>query len=361
MQYCENWERIQKRFLEFWARENHDRPLLKIQVWKDCHADPLASKHATIRERWMDTEYMIQNANWQMQNTLYLGEAFPVLNPNLGPDYFAAGYGVELEFGESTSWAKHFLKDEDVEDYQGFRQETENLYYAKMEEMTKAAVEDGKDKYFVGVTDLHPGADCLVSLRGPQNLCLDVYDHPDFIRRGVMDLFPGFRKEYERLYGLTTKYQEGSSCWMELWHPGKWYVPSCDFSCMISPEQYEELIVEEITKETEFLDASIYHLDGPDALRHLDRILQIPKLNGVQWVYGAGQPGATHWLPEIRRIQAAGKCVVIEVSAEELGVMLEEVPPEGVFYHVTGVRNEEHARALMKMAERQDGKGKHSK
>lgn len=41
--------------------------------------------------------------------------------------------------------------------------------------------------------------------------------------------------------------------------------------------------------------------------------------------------------------------------------MLEEVPPEGVFYHVTGVRNEEHARALMKMAERQDGKGKHIK
>lgn len=305
----------------------------------------------------MDTDYMIESANWQMQNTLYLGEAFPLLNPNLGPDYFAAGYGAEIEFGDTTSWAKHFLTDDDVENYQRFRQETQNLYYAKMEEMTKAAVEDGKDKYFVGVTDLHPGADALVSLRGPQELCLDVYDNPEFIRQGVMDLLPGFRKEYDRLYQMTTKYQKGSSCWMGLWHPGKWYVPSCDFSCMISPDQYEELIVEEIIEETEFLDASIYHLDGPDALRHLDRILQIPKLSGVQWVYGAGQPGASHWLSEIRKIQAAGKCVVIEVKAEELGIMLEEIPPEGVFYHVSDVQDEEHALALMKMAETHRRKG----
>lgn len=351
MEYCENWEQIQKRFQEFWARENHDRPLLQIQVLKDDHADPPVSDHATLRERWMDTEYVIKRANWQMQNTLYLGEAFPLFNPDLGPDYFAAGYGAEIEFGETTSWAKHFLTDDDVENYQGFQQEVRNLYYDKMEEITRAAVEDGKDKYFVGVTDLHPGADALVSLRGPQNLCLDVYDNPEFIKQGVMDLLPGFRKEYDRLYQMTTKYQKGSSCWMGLWHPGKWYVPSCDFSCMISPEQYEELIVEEIMKETEFLDASIYHLDGPDALRHLDRILQIPKLNGVQWVYGAGQPGASHWLAEIRKIQAAGKCVVIEVKAEELGVMLEEIPPEGVFYHVSDVQNEEHAKALMKMAQ----------
>lgn len=61
-----------------------------------------------------------------------------------------------------------------------------------MEEMTKAAVEDGKGKYFVGVTDLHPGADALVSLRGPQKLCFDVYDNLDFIKQGVLELLPGF-------------------------------------------------------------------------------------------------------------------------------------------------------------------------
>ena len=112
-----------------------------------------------------------------------------------------------------------------------------------------------------------------------------------------------------------------------------------------------DLIVGEIEKEVEFLDASIYHLDGPGALRHLDRILEIPGLNGVQWRYGAGQPSASHWIPVVKKIQAAGKCVEIEVQADELEVMLEEVDPEGVCFWITGVKDEAHAEFLMKMAE----------
>lgn len=59
---------------------------------------------------------------------------------------------------------------------------------------------------------------------------------------------------------------------------------------MISTQMYEELVVGELLEELDFLDASIYHLDGPDALKHLDRLLAIDKLKGIQWVYGAGQP-----------------------------------------------------------------------
>jgi len=351
MLYCENWEQIQKKYEEFWARENHDRPLIRIEVLKDEPAKAPVSNHATLRERWMDTEYMLKYENWKMQNTLYLGEAFPRLHPFLGPDYFATAYGAELEFGEETSWAKPCITDEDVEHHEKFVANVQNVYYKKMEELTKAAVEDGRDKYIVAVSDLHPGGDALAALRGPQNLCFDVYDNPEFIKKGVMELLPGFCQEYERLYQMTTKYQKGSTNYMGLWHPGRWYPPCCDFSCMISEEQYEELIVEEIEKEVAFLDASIYHLDGPGALRHLDRILKIPGLNGVQWVYGAGQPTASHWLDVIKKIQDAGKCVNIAVEANELEFMLNNVAPEGVCYRVNGVRNEAHARELMKMAE----------
>ena len=59
-------------------------------------------------------------------------------------------------------------------------------------ELTKAAVEDGKDKYLVGITDLHPGGDALVSMRGPQNLCYDTFDVPEFLKKGVKKLLPGF-------------------------------------------------------------------------------------------------------------------------------------------------------------------------
>lgn len=72
MQYCENWKKIEKKYLEFWARENHDRPLLYITAPKGDRTKAPVSAHATDRERWMDTEYVLKQANWRMQNTEYL-------------------------------------------------------------------------------------------------------------------------------------------------------------------------------------------------------------------------------------------------------------------------------------------------
>ena len=351
MLYCEDWEKKEKRYLEFWARENHDRPLLCITAPREGAQKPPAGVHASLRERWMDTEFVLKRANWEMQNTCYLGEAFPALNPDLGPDFFASCYGTELEFGENTSWARPWMSDEDVEAFDGFWFDENSVYCQKMLELTRAAVEDGKGKYFVGITDLHPGGDGLVSMRGPQNMCFDTLDYPEFIKKGVMALLPGFQKIYEELYRLTTKYQKGSTCWMGIWHPGRWYPTSCDFSCMISEDMFEELLIEEIEKEISYLDASIYHLDGPDALKHLDRLLRIPSLKGIQWVYGAGNPTASHWIPEIKRIQAAGKCVQIVVEPGELEVMLRELRPEGLMYMISA-RSQQEGEELLKMAEK---------
>ena len=107
----------------------------------------------------------------------------------------------------------------------------------------------------------------------------------------------------------------------------------------------------ELLEELDFLDASIYHLDGPDALKHLDRLLAIDKLKGIQWVYGAGQPTASHWIPVLKKIQDAGKMIQIDVVPEELDIMLENLKPEGVMYTINA-RTEEEGRALMKKVER---------
>lgn len=349
MLYCNNWDKIMERYKEYWALENHDRPILSIRAPKKHTEGKTERFHGSLKEQWMDTEYMIKSNNREMQNTYYAGEAFPVLNPNLGPDYFAACYGTDLAFGADTSWSIPFLRDEDVEEYRGFVLQTQNEYYRKMIEMTKAAVEDGKDKYLVGITDIHPGLDGLVSMRGPQELCMDTLDNPEFIKKGAMDLLDGFKIIYDELYALTTSFQKGSTNWMGIWHESRWYPTCCDFSCMISEQMYEELVVEELVEELKFLDASIYHLDGPDALKHLDRLLKIDALKGIQWVYGAGQPTASHWLEVLRRIQDAGKMIQIDVRPEELEVMLENLRPEGVMYTINA-NSQEDAEELLRIA-----------
>ncbi|MDR3121497.1 MAG: trimethylamine corrinoid protein 2 [Clostridiales bacterium] len=347
MFYKPNFDVVKRRYAEYWALENHQRPLLWVTAPKErpktAAGSPILARHATLRDRWLDTEYMLAAARATFDRTYYGADALPVLNPNLGPDLFASLYGVPLVFGQDTSWSEHTLTEWD--EYVPFCLDREHPYYKKIVEMTIAASEDGKDAYLVGVTDIHAGLDCLAAFRGPENLCIDTLESPDFIRRGAMDLFSGFTELYRELAAITRRHQEGKVNWMGIWHPGGWYVTSCDFICMISPDMFDDLVAEELNAELDFLDASIFHLDGPDALRHLDRLLELPTLHGIQWVYGAGQPTASHWIGVLRRIQAAGKAFQVAATPAELPFLLENLKPEGAMY-VVEARTEAEARAL---------------
>ena len=50
---------------------------------------------------------------------------------------------------------------------------------------------------------------------------------------------------------------------------------------------------------------SIYHLDGPGEIPHLDMLLDIPRLNGIQWVAGAGKAALTDpcWFDMYKKMQ----------------------------------------------------------
>lgn len=344
-------DRLKQKYIEYWNRENHNRPLVSI-VGTD-NFEQQGFFHDSLRQRWFDIDYVIDRVNKTLENTYYGCEAYPMFFPDLGPDQFAAFHGTELEFGDTTSWSLPNYRDVDVEEIPKFYLDKNGIYYQKLLELMKAMLENGKGKYFTGIPDLHPGADCLVSMRGPQQLCIDTLENPEFIKERTKKLFPDFCQVFEDFYKMTQAYQSGTTNWMGVWYPEKWYVTSCDFSCMISTDMYEELIVPELLMEIDYLDASIYHLDGPDALKHLDRLLKIDNLKGVQWIYGAGAPTASYWLDTIRKIQSAGKVVHIEVKPEELEYMLQNVKPEGVFFQVNA-ESRKQAEELEKIVKKYD-------
>jgi hypothetical protein len=94
-------------------------------------------------------------------------------------------------------------------------------------------------------------------------------------------------------------------------------------------------------------DASIYHLDGPNAVQHLDSLLQIRELNAIQWVYGAGNGRASDWMHLYKKIQAAGKGIQLTLEANELDYFMQELRPNGVWLKLWAGSKEE-AEALLK-------------
>jgi len=314
---------------KFWNKKNHNRPLMSMYAPSGTYIHKDIKKPADISERWVDSSYILEKARLNIENTCYEGDAFPTIYPNLGPDILGAVCGCNLLFGEDTSWAEHFVKDWSTLKPIVF--EENNKWLLALEKLTKEIIEGCNGEFLVGVTDLHPGTDGLVSLRGPERLCYDLIDCPEMLQKRMDELFVIHKKLLQRQNAMISKVHKGSTNWMGIWHPEKnWYVVSSDFSALISTEDFETFVVPGLIDEINYLPASIYHLDGPDALRHLDRLLKIDKLDGVQWVQGAGAPPAREWLDVYKKIQAAGKLVVANCEPADIGPICEALEPEGV-------------------------------
>ncbi len=350
MKYIENWDQRKQRYIDTWAMENHDRPLVILTTPKSG-AKPVydIQRPEAIRDRWLDFEWVVKNARNRMEQTYFAAESIPHYNPNLGPDIFGAILGCDLEFGESTSWCSHPIKD-----WEDFKAEYnhDNPWLQKILQLTRLCVEEAKGDFLVGITDIHCGMDGLVSLRGPAELCMDLYDCPELIKPLPMQLFEVFKSFYNELESITSQNQEGTINWMGIWHPGRWYVTSCDFNCMVSNEMFQEFILPELVAETEFLDANIYHLDGPGALVQLDSLLELPGVNGIQWVPGAGAKPMREWPDVLKKCQDAGKMLNLSCEMEDLPLLAEVLKPEGVILCLYGPSNPEEADAALKTVEK---------
>jgi hypothetical protein len=67
-------------------------------------------------------------------------------------------------------------------------------------------------------------------------------------------------------------------------------------------------------------------------LRHIDKILAIPEINAIQWVQGVGNDlPILQWIPVIKKIQAAGKGVLVDLQLEELEPLIAGLRPDGLF------------------------------
>ena len=78
----------------------------------------------------------------------------------------------------------------------------------------------------------------------------------------------------------------------------------------------------------------MYHLNGTQAMCHLDALLEIEPLDAIEWTPQAGIENGSHprWYNLYKRILDAGKSVqVVGVSKEELIPLLDTIGSKGVY------------------------------
>ncbi|MCX7048052.1 MAG: hypothetical protein NTX50_21515 [Candidatus Sumerlaeota bacterium] len=340
-----DFDQTMDRFEAWWKCQVLDRPLVTFTYPKpeSERIVPPDKRHASLRERWLDTEYQVAHADVSVRNQVYCGEALPIVWPNLGPEIFSAFYGCPLNFSETTVWSEPILEDWSPGSLAKLRLDHEGFFFKKLIEMTDRYTETARGKYIVGYTDFHAGGDAIAAFRDPQRFCTDLLEYEDEIKALLDCVTDDFIQVYDFFHQRLAAAGMPSTTWLPATCRGRYHVPSNDFSCMISNRMFEEIFLPGIIRECRHTNRCIYHLDGRNALRYLDTLLAIPEIHAIQWVAGAGYDYWADWIEVYRRIQRAGKAFIMYPPVKDLERVFKVLRPEGAWLCLPSVKDREEA------------------
>jgi 5-methyltetrahydrofolate--homocysteine methyltransferase len=323
-----DWENAKKRYRRWWSGDC-DGPIIQLQYRNPDQPEerprPAWAKNPdgwwSLMD-WLSGPGRSANADpgecldyleYQLAQSVYYRDAYPSLWLNLGPGVLAAYLTGYLKYETSTSWFE--LPEPMAWDaILNLKLDPANPWLVRTRKMARAMADRGKGRYIVGMTDIGGPLDVLASLRTGQQLLEDCVTDPALVRLACEMILGYWHQVYNELDGdIRSRGQDGTSAWMGIWSPGTSYPLQCDFCAMIGPAMFEKLVRPDVAAQCDRLENTIFHWDGPGELPHLDHLLSIKALLGIQWVPGASAPDAAHddWIPYYKRIQKAGKRLVL--------------------------------------------------
>jgi 5-methyltetrahydrofolate--homocysteine methyltransferase len=262
----------------------------------------------------------------------------------------AAFFGSRAEFRPETVWYHPIIEDWDTAHLR-FDRAADPLYRATID-ATRYYVQENRDRYLVSLPELGSASDDLSLLRGMQPLVLDMMQQPSPVKTALRLLADTWIELNEELYAIAAGANDGGCPigWMQTWAPGPHFQMSCDLSAVLSPALFDEFIVPELQTYLQVNEYAVYHWDGPDAIKFLDSLLAIEGIDAIQWTQGAGSPPVSdpRWIPLYRKIQAAGKRLILPfVEIDEVEALLAQISSRGLLIGTTA-QTEQEARDLLR-------------
>ena len=339
--YKVNMEAAKEKFRNYWAHKNMGRPLMcviarrpEVEQYSDGtpveggYLDQICQgKYYNMPEelKWKDMEDKYQNPQrivdryrYFCQTHAFLGESFPNLNIDFGPGSLASYLGSEIGFKEDTVWFNKCLDGWDGVPKLTF--DPENKWFKKHLQLAKDCQALAGDDFYVDMPDLMENIDVLASLRGAQDILFDLLDEPEMIGERIQEVTDIYYEYYDRFYDVI-KDEEGGNAYtvFQIWGPGRTVKLQCDFSAMMSPEDFRKYIQPSLRSQSENVDHVLYHLDGPAAIKHMDALMEIEGIDALQWTSGDAGPDGTlpDWDVIYDKAIAAGKSIWVKVYSGE--------------------------------------------
>ncbi|HBC89669.1 MAG TPA: hypothetical protein DCZ94_22245 [Lentisphaeria bacterium] len=330
MEFLKSFPDVKKRWDRFWEGKPQElRPVYALRLpKKGVKETQIPEGGELIKGDIKDIGDRIEK--WAETHEFF-GDLVPHFRVQYGPDHFAALLGTELELvngNAATSWPIHFVEDWDKTE---IHLHTEGFWWNRTIECIRELRKRFDDRLVIAPPNLQGGLDCLCAMRGAEMLSVDLMECPEAVARALRKVDRCFIEAWRILskeadidkYGTVTRH------WM--YSSGNLAVPQCDFSCMISADMFRKFGMPSLICESEVLEQAVYHLDGPDAIRHLEDICTVKKISVIQWQPGAGEAATTDWTDLHVKIDRLGKGQIVDGPAEKVLKIAERINNPRVF------------------------------
>jgi hypothetical protein len=348
----EDWARVEGAWTAWWAGEL-ERPLVMIEDLEPPPGIHIPNIHdlgdpASTFPPDRPADELLDYYQVGLEAKRFYGDAWPKWWPKFGPGIAGGFLGARVHATADTTWFEPAetvpIVDLDL------TLDPDNEWWQRVRELTRRAVERWGSSVAVGHTDLGGNLDILASLLTTEQLLLDLSDHPEEVA-GLAGRITGlWLRYYDELCTLVEPAGRGTTPWAAIWSPARCYMLQSDFAYMISPRMFERFVLPDLAACCEKLDHAFYHLDGKGQIHHLDMLLSLERLRGIQWIPGDGQPPPEAWLPMLQRIRRAGKLCQLYVSPEGARTIARELGGRGfAFYIMEPMSRAEAERFLREM------------
>jgi len=309
-----NEAEARERLRAFWAGSSMGRPALAITVKNPVHEPKDWAGPAMDRKTLERTPaWHVFRSQQRLASELWLAEAMPSVDLQVGCNLvlLAVLAGGDYQFDNGGhAWVQPL---DDLWQRPLPKFDPDHPLLQDLTQSLDAVARAVDHRGFVNPPVLGVEPMTLLSLlRTPEQLCLDMVENPQQVHAWRDALTDMYCRAYEHFYQvlLAHGYRETSS-WLPAMAEGRFEAVQCDFAVMLSPGMFAEFVMPDLRTTTDYVDYSLYHLDGTCQMRFLDQLRTLPKLNGIQWNPEPAAGLRVQWIDAFRAIRQTGKSLLI--------------------------------------------------
>lgn len=332
----ERWKEIEKNYTLWWEGKL-ERPLIKAVVKNAYPPDrerPAAPVLSMQNCNCLDytPEQIIDRLDYELSQYEFLGDAFPMINmAAFGPGVLAGFCGADMDNSTGSVW--YFPKEKLPIEEIHVKYNPDSIWAKRIKDIYRAGKERWGDQVLMSTPDIGGVQDVVAILLGSEEYMFALFDEPEEVERLQNEVRVALMEAFEDLEQVLGKDHPGYSDWTGLYSKTRSYTFQDDFAYMISTEMFEEFALEDMQKLSKEFCNIMYHVDGVGNLNHLDTLLEHTDIKAYQWVPGAGQPSARHWMEVYDKLHEHDKNIEVIGSLEDFEAIADR-NPKGLFYHV---------------------------